>query len=255
MKSAPDMRPERETLTTRPEVGSQATPAQAQQSEEGVHVERRFDGSDVILCLNPNLLGEKVGESRKGQVEKHSVEGRPRRVFAFSSVAAAGLRLGPGQGSHFLSEMDPEYLHFDNERLNPNLDDDGQTPPPPPGSLGRESVVLHPVRLHSCSSPVLHPAGVVRPAAVWLLRLLSRSVDFAAVASELMTDMAVQLDVTVSSLCYSRAVEIQRLVTPLTLQRKRAKIAKKKRRIAKAKTEAAEYQKLLASRLKEQREK
>ncbi|KAG5531635.1 hypothetical protein RHGRI_026303 [Rhododendron griersonianum] len=106
--------------------------------------------------------------------------------------------------------MDPEDLHFDNERLNPNSDDDGQTPPP--GSLGRESV-------------------------------------------ELMTDMAVQLDVTVSSLCYSRAVEIQRLVTPLTLQRKRAKIAEKKRRIAKAKTEAAEYQKLLASRLKEQREK
>ncbi|KAG5530603.1 hypothetical protein RHGRI_025535 [Rhododendron griersonianum] len=117
--------------------------------------------------------------------------------------------------------MNPEDLHFDNERLNPNSDDDGQTPPP--GSLGRESVVLHPVRLHSCSSPVLHPAGVVRPAAVWLLRLLSRSVDFAA-------------------------VEIQRLVTPLTLQRKRAKIAEKKRRIAKAKTEAAEYQKLLASR-------
>ncbi|KAG5553584.1 hypothetical protein RHGRI_011465 [Rhododendron griersonianum] len=97
--------------------------------------------------------------------------------------------------------------------------------------------VLHPVRLHSCSSPVLHPAGVVRPAAVWLLRLLSRSVDFAAVA------------------CNWLQVEIQRLVTPLTLQRKRAKIAEKKRRIAKAKTEAAEYQKLLASRLKEQREK
>ncbi|KAG5557677.1 hypothetical protein RHGRI_007802 [Rhododendron griersonianum] len=45
------------------------------------------------------------------------------------------------------------------------------------------------------------------------------------------------------------------MVTPLTLQRKRAKIAEKKRRIAKAKTEAVEYQKLLASKLKEQREK
>ncbi|KAG5516262.1 hypothetical protein RHGRI_037082 [Rhododendron griersonianum] len=53
----------------------------------------------------------------------------------------------------------------------------------------------------------------------------------------------------------SKAPKIQRLVTPLTLQRRRAKIAEKKRRIAKAKTEAAEYQKLLASRLKEQREK
>ncbi|KAG5536280.1 hypothetical protein RHGRI_023904 [Rhododendron griersonianum] len=34
--------------------------------------------------------------------------------------------------------MDPEDIHFDNERLNHNSDDDGQTPPP--GSLGRESV-------------------------------------------------------------------------------------------------------------------
>ncbi|KAI7733350.1 hypothetical protein M8C21_004477 [Ambrosia artemisiifolia] len=53
----------------------------------------------------------------------------------------------------------------------------------------------------------------------------------------------------------SKAPKIQRLVTPLTLQRKRARIADKKKRIAKAKSEAAEYQKLLATRLKEQREK
>ncbi|KAI0495904.1 40S ribosomal protein S6-like [Dendrobium catenatum] len=53
----------------------------------------------------------------------------------------------------------------------------------------------------------------------------------------------------------SKAPKIQRLVTPLTLQRKRARIAEKKRRIVKAKSEAAEYQKLLASRLKEQRER
>ncbi|KAG5054608.1 hypothetical protein JHK85_007118 [Glycine max] len=52
----------------------------------------------------------------------------------------------------------------------------------------------------------------------------------------------------------SKAPKIQRLITPLTLQRKRARIADKKKRIAKAKSEAAEYQKLLASRLKEQRE-
>ncbi|KAK4356266.1 hypothetical protein RND71_025237 [Anisodus tanguticus] len=52
----------------------------------------------------------------------------------------------------------------------------------------------------------------------------------------------------------SKAPKIQKLVTPLTLQRKRARIADKKKRIAKAKAEAAEYQKLLASRLKEQRE-
>ncbi|XP_075514090.1 small ribosomal subunit protein eS6-like [Primulina tabacum] len=53
----------------------------------------------------------------------------------------------------------------------------------------------------------------------------------------------------------SKAPKIQRLVTPLTLQRKRARISDKKKRIAKAKTEAAEYQKLLATRLKEQRER
>ncbi|KAM7494200.1 hypothetical protein LguiB_028809 [Lonicera macranthoides] len=53
----------------------------------------------------------------------------------------------------------------------------------------------------------------------------------------------------------SKAHKIQRLVKPLTLQRKRARIAENKQRIAKAKSEAAEYQKLLASRLKEQREK
>jgi len=41
----------------------------------------------------------------------------------------------------------------------------------------------------------------------------------------------------------------------LTLQRKRARIAEKKKRVAKAKFEAAEYQKLLASRLKEQHDR
>ncbi|KAK0606198.1 hypothetical protein LWI29_035055 [Acer saccharum] len=53
----------------------------------------------------------------------------------------------------------------------------------------------------------------------------------------------------------SKAPKIQRLVTPLTLQRKRTRIAEKKKRIAKAKADAAEYQKLLATRLKEQRDR
>lgn len=53
----------------------------------------------------------------------------------------------------------------------------------------------------------------------------------------------------------SKAPKIQRLVTPLTLQRKRARIAEKKKRVAKAKADATEYQKLLATRLKEQRER
>lgn len=52
-----------------------------------------------------------------------------------------------------------------------------------------------------------------------------------------------------------KAPKIQRLVTPIMLQRKRRRVAEKKKRIVKAKHEAAEYQKLLASRLKEQRER
>jgi small subunit ribosomal protein S6e len=52
----------------------------------------------------------------------------------------------------------------------------------------------------------------------------------------------------------SKAPKIQRLVTPVTLQRKRHRVAEKKKRVAKAKTEAAEYQKILALRIKEQRE-
>ncbi len=42
----------------------------------------------------------------------------------------------------------------------------------------------------------------------------------------------------------SKAPKIQRLVTPVTLQRKRRRIALKKKRIVKSKNEAAEYQKL-----------
>jgi len=53
----------------------------------------------------------------------------------------------------------------------------------------------------------------------------------------------------------SKAPKIQRLVTPVALQRKRHRLAVKKARQTKAKTEAAEYQKLLALRQKESREK
>merc|ERR1712032_43692 len=44
---------------------------------------------------------------------------------------------------------------------------------------------------------------------------------------------------------HSKAPKIQRLVTPINLQRKRARAAVKAKRITKAKTEAADYQKLL----------
>ena len=53
----------------------------------------------------------------------------------------------------------------------------------------------------------------------------------------------------------SKAPKIQRLVTPQQLQRKRDMMRFKKTRQAKAKTEAADYQKLLAQRQKEVRDK
>jgi len=51
----------------------------------------------------------------------------------------------------------------------------------------------------------------------------------------------------------TKAPKIQRLVTPVTLQRKRHRIALKKKRAEKSRAEAAEYQKLLAQRNKERR--
>ena len=53
----------------------------------------------------------------------------------------------------------------------------------------------------------------------------------------------------------SKAPKIQRLVTPVALQRKRHHLSVKKTRQAKQKTDAADYQKLLALRKKEQKEK
>jgi small subunit ribosomal protein S6e len=54
---------------------------------------------------------------------------------------------------------------------------------------------------------------------------------------------------------YSKAPKIQRLVTPVRLQRKRALLAEKKRRSASAKEAAADYAELLAKRIKEKKEK
>jgi len=54
---------------------------------------------------------------------------------------------------------------------------------------------------------------------------------------------------------YTKAPKIQRLVTPLTLQRKRHRIALKRRRAETAKEAATEYSALLAKRVKEQKEK
>merc|ERR1719152_1124795 len=53
----------------------------------------------------------------------------------------------------------------------------------------------------------------------------------------------------------TKAPKIPRLVTPTVLQRKRHRLAVKRARQTKAKTDAAEYQKLLALRQKESREK
>lgn len=52
----------------------------------------------------------------------------------------------------------------------------------------------------------------------------------------------------------SKAPKIQRLITPIKLQRKRARSAAKKKRLEKNKQDDAEYRKLLASRYKEERD-
>jgi small subunit ribosomal protein S6e len=51
----------------------------------------------------------------------------------------------------------------------------------------------------------------------------------------------------------TKAPKIQRLVTPAALQRKRHRMAVKRTRQVKAKTEAADYQKLIAQKQKEQK--
>ncbi|GAB6027604.1 40S ribosomal protein S6 [Chamberlinius hualienensis] len=53
----------------------------------------------------------------------------------------------------------------------------------------------------------------------------------------------------------TKAPKIQRLITPIMLQRKRHRLALKKRRCQKRKEEAANYAKLLAQRAKEAKEK
>jgi len=53
----------------------------------------------------------------------------------------------------------------------------------------------------------------------------------------------------------SKAPKIQRLVTAISLQRKRHRMSQKKARQLKAKTDEADYKKLLAQRQKESREK
>ncbi len=54
---------------------------------------------------------------------------------------------------------------------------------------------------------------------------------------------------------YTKAPKIQRLVTPVTLQRKRHLQAEKVRKAVKSREEAADYAVLLAQRIKEKREK
>jgi len=54
---------------------------------------------------------------------------------------------------------------------------------------------------------------------------------------------------------YTKAPKIQRLITPVTLQRRRRRFALKKRRSEAVKEAASEYSALLAKRVKEQKEK
>ena len=53
----------------------------------------------------------------------------------------------------------------------------------------------------------------------------------------------------------TKAPKIQRLITPVVLQRKRRKLALKKRRTAKKREDAADYAKLLTQRMKERKER
>ncbi|XP_033750825.1 40S ribosomal protein S6-like [Pecten maximus] len=53
----------------------------------------------------------------------------------------------------------------------------------------------------------------------------------------------------------TKAPKIQRLVTPVVLQRKRHKVALKRKRASKKREDAAEYAKLLAMRMKEAKER
>lgn len=53
----------------------------------------------------------------------------------------------------------------------------------------------------------------------------------------------------------SKAPKIQRLVTPVVLQRKRHRLALKKKRVQKKREEHAEYARLLAQRIKEAKER
>ncbi|KAA0036319.1 40S ribosomal protein S6 [Cucumis melo var. makuwa] len=103
--------------------------------------------------------------------------------------------------------------------------------------------------------------GPKRPSKIRKLFNLSKDDDvrkYVNTYSKTFTDklggFAYQCRYIVGKKC-SKAPKIQRLVTPWTLQRKRGRISEKKRRIAKAKSEAAEYQKILASCLKEQPER
>lgn len=52
-----------------------------------------------------------------------------------------------------------------------------------------------------------------------------------------------------------RCPKIQRLVTPQVLQRERRRAALRRERIARKKADAAEYHKLLVTRIKEERER
>ncbi|CAJ0750431.1 10259_t:CDS:2, partial [Entrophospora sp. SA101] len=54
---------------------------------------------------------------------------------------------------------------------------------------------------------------------------------------------------------FTKAPKIQRLVTPITIQRKRHRLALKRRRAQAAKAAASEYATLLAKRVKEQKER
>lgn len=80
MKSSPAISPGRDTLTTLPEE-SQATPSQVvQQFEVDVHDFKRFEGSEVILCLKSSSAALSMAwQASDLGVEKKAVRKRMKR--------------------------------------------------------------------------------------------------------------------------------------------------------------------------------
>ena len=127
----------------------------------------------------------------------------------------------------------------------PAVDGDAEPERPlPPHASARSAFLL------ACSLPTRRRLGPKRASKIRKLFALSKDDDVRkyVIRRELPSK-------TEGKKGSSKAPKIQRLVTPQLLQRKRDTLRFKKIRQAKAKVEAADYQKLLSQRQKEVRDK